>query len=198
MSPLARFPQGGLERLPAHCAAVEDPCAGAPRELPDRRQAAFIGPANDRLAVDTEDLGGLVGSDHELGSLWHAPNFRAVPKYLSSDSQKEVLRKLVQAWESWRMSESAGEYEPEFDLGDRMRKALRHAGLETQEMADYLGVSRNSVSNWINGRNRPNRPALRLWAMRCGVSHAWLTTGAVSAGGSRNQHLDRHAWELAA
>lgn len=63
---------------------------------------------------------------------------------------------------------------PEWNLEDRMRKALRHAELDTQQMADYLEVSRTSVSNWLNGRNRPSRPALRLWAMRCGVPFGWL------------------------
>lgn len=63
---------------------------------------------------------------------------------------------------------------PEWDFADRMRKSLRHASLEVQDIASYLGVSRSSVSNWINGRNRPSRPALRLWAMRCGVSLEWL------------------------
>ena len=66
---------------------------------------------------------------------------------------------------------------PEWDLGDRMRKSLRHADLEFQQMADYLGVSRNSISNWINGKTRPNQPALRLWAMRTGVPYEWLREG---------------------
>ena len=90
--------------------------------------------------------------------------------------------------------EQMPEQAPEWDLPDRMRKALRHAGLQTQEMAEYLGVSRTSVSNWINGRNRPSRPALRLWAMRCRVPFSWL---AEEAEGSRKAHLCRHAFGLA-
>lgn len=84
------------------------------------------------------------------------------------------------------MAEQEAATVPEWDLGDRMRKSLRHAGVETQEMADYLGVSRTSVSNWINGRNRPSKPAMRLWAMRCGVSFAWLANGAGVSVGSGN------------
>lgn len=34
---------------------------------------------------------------------------------------------------------------PEWDLADRMRKSLRHSGVGVQEMADYLGVARNTV-----------------------------------------------------
>lgn len=63
---------------------------------------------------------------------------------------------------------------PQWDVADRLRKSLRHAGLGTAEMADYLGVSRQSVGNWINGRIDPSQQTLRLWAMRTGVSYEWL------------------------
>jgi transcriptional regulator with XRE-family HTH domain len=66
---------------------------------------------------------------------------------------------------------------PQFDMADRLRKALRQAGLSVQDMAEYLGVSRNSVGNWINGRTAPTKPALMLWAMRTGVPFEWLQTG---------------------
>lgn len=61
--------------------------------------------------------------------------------------------------------------------GDRMRMALRHADVGVQEMADYLDVSRTSVSNWINDRRKPSRQTTRLWALRCGVDVTWLDTG---------------------
>jgi transcriptional regulator with XRE-family HTH domain len=63
---------------------------------------------------------------------------------------------------------------PSWDLADRMRKSLRHADIGVQEMADYLGVARNTVSTWINGRIEPSTQTLRLWAMRTGVSYKWL------------------------
>ena len=66
---------------------------------------------------------------------------------------------------------------PGFDRADRLRKSLRHADIGSQEMADYLGVSRNSVSNWINGRFVPSLAVLRAWAARTGVSLGWLVTG---------------------
>ena len=66
---------------------------------------------------------------------------------------------------------------PQWDVADRLRKSLRHAGLGTAEMADYLGVSRQSVGNWINGRIEPSQQTLRLWALRTGVSFEWLTGG---------------------
>ena len=66
---------------------------------------------------------------------------------------------------------------PEFDLADRLRKALRVADVSVQEIADYLGVSRNTVGAWINGRVVPGKAFVRLWAMRTGVPYEWLSTG---------------------
>lgn len=63
---------------------------------------------------------------------------------------------------------------PEFDQADRMRKAIRVADLSVSEMAEYLGVTRESVGRWINGRNAPSTQTLRLWASRTGVSYEWL------------------------
>jgi transcriptional regulator with XRE-family HTH domain len=82
---------------------------------------------------------------------------------------------------------------PEWDMADRLRKALRHAGLEQQEMAGYLGVSRNSVSNWVNGNNRPSGPALKLWALRTGVPFEWLRDGSAAAEG-----VNRLGWQTLA
>lgn len=64
-----------------------------------------------------------------------------------------------------------------WDLADRMRKSLRVAGMEVQDMAEYLEVSRGTVGNWINGRNRPSPAILRLWAMRTGAPLEWLKHG---------------------
>lgn len=73
---------------------------------------------------------------------------------------------------------------PEWDLADRMKKALRHAELPAGEMAEYLGVGRNTVSTWINGRIEPSTQTLRLWALRCGVPYEWLRDGI----GASSQH----------
>lgn len=66
---------------------------------------------------------------------------------------------------------------PQFDLADRMRKALRTSDLGVQDMADYLGVARSTVGKWINGHINPSKQSLRLWAMRTGVDFNWLMTG---------------------
>jgi transcriptional regulator with XRE-family HTH domain len=82
---------------------------------------------------------------------------------------------------------------PEWDIADRMRKALRTADLGVAEMANYLGVSRGSVSNWINGRIDPDRRTLRLWALRCGVSYDWLVTGLGPTGRGGETAADQQA-----
>ena|SRR5690242_7435784 len=66
---------------------------------------------------------------------------------------------------------------PTWDLGDRLGKALRVAGVSVHEMAEYLGVSRNTVSNYTSCRVTPDRRTRMLWALRTGVSLAWLETG---------------------
>lgn len=70
---------------------------------------------------------------------------------------------------------------PEWDVGDRMRKALREAKISVQDMADYLGVTRGTVSTWINGRIEPSTQTLRLWAAHCGVDYGWLSEGRLPA-----------------
>jgi transcriptional regulator with XRE-family HTH domain len=75
-------------------------------------------------------------------------------------------------------AESAGPAEPpQWDVADRMRKALRSADIGLQEIADYLGVSRHSAGRWINGGITPSTQTLRLWALRCGVTYEWLVSG---------------------
>ena len=71
----------------------------------------------------------------------------------------------------------------EWDVADRMRKALRISDVGVQELADYLGVARNTVSTWINGRITPSTQTLRLVALRTGVPYEWLRDGKTPADG---------------
>ena len=70
---------------------------------------------------------------------------------------------------------------PQFKQHHRLRLALEVAGLSVQDMADYLGVERNSVGRWINGHTAPRKQTLRLWALYCGVPLEWLETGQAPA-----------------
>ena len=62
-------------------------------------------------------------------------------------------------------------------LGDRLAKARRTAGVGREEMADYLGVSAQAISNYENDRRIPKLGVLRLWALQTGVSLDWLRYG---------------------
>lgn len=66
---------------------------------------------------------------------------------------------------------------PTWTLGDRLGKALHHAGVSVAEMAEYLGVSRNTVGNYVNDRTHIPRPTLMVWSLRTGVPIEWLEHG---------------------
>lgn len=87
---------------------------------------------------------------------------------------------------------------PMWTIGDRLGKALSHADISVGDMAAYLGLSRNSVSAYINDRQEPKRQTLLLWAMRTGVALEWLESGEPGdrptppdGGGSRTAALDK-------
>lgn len=66
---------------------------------------------------------------------------------------------------------------PVITLGDRLGIALKFANMKTQEMADYLDVSRNTITNYVSERTHADKRTLMLWAMRTGVDLEWLQTG---------------------
>jgi transcriptional regulator with XRE-family HTH domain len=63
---------------------------------------------------------------------------------------------------------------PELTLGWRMQLALGRR-ISVEAIAEELGVSRSTVSRWINDRGAPPRAAyLKMWALRTGVPYEWL------------------------
>ena len=70
-----------------------------------------------------------------------------------------------------------------FGRGDRLAKALQVAHVATAEMADYLGVSPNTIGNYTSGRTEPKKQTLRVWAMRTGAPLEWLELGIVGPDG---------------
>lgn len=62
-----------------------------------------------------------------------------------------------------------------WDLVDRLNKSLRVSPFRTStDLAAALGVHRNTVSNYLSGRIKPDRRTLMAWALACGVPFAWL------------------------
>ena len=82
---------------------------------------------------------------------------------------------------------------PEWTLGWRLQRALAHAGVSVEEMADEIGVSRSTVSRWLNDRGTPPRIGyLKLWALRTGVSWEWVLgriPALARAGGQNSTNL---------
>ena len=66
----------------------------------------------------------------------------------------------------------------EMDQADRIRKALRVSEVSVNEIAEVVGINRNMISAWINGRAKPNENQLRKIAMRTGAPVEWLKTGS--------------------
>ena len=63
---------------------------------------------------------------------------------------------------------------PTFHLGDRLAKALDVSGVGVAQMALKLGVSRQTIGNYLSGRTRPKLATLRVWAEETGVDLEWL------------------------
>jgi transcriptional regulator with XRE-family HTH domain len=59
-----------------------------------------------------------------------------------------------------------------------MWKARRDAGLGSAAMAELIGVSPNTVTNYETGRTSPPPSTVHMWAQVTGVDLAWLTGGA--------------------
>ncbi len=64
---------------------------------------------------------------------------------------------------------------PAWDIADAMQKSLRGMPhLTVQGIAQRLGVSRNTVGNWLNGRVQPDDRTLIAWAELTAVPYRWL------------------------
>ncbi len=69
----------------------------------------------------------------------------------------------------------------------RLRIAREFAGLEQEELAEVIGVSRNTIGNAEKGRVRPRRIVLNAWALACGVPVSWLNGDSPSNDGNPSQ-----------
>ena len=70
---------------------------------------------------------------------------------------------------------------PVLTLGWRPKMAL--GDTKAQDMADYLGVSRQTLTRWMGDIGRPPARAYILaWAMRTNIDPVWLETGETPTG----------------
>jgi transcriptional regulator with XRE-family HTH domain len=70
----------------------------------------------------------------------------------------------------------------DWTLGDRLYKSLRVSGLSNTDLADELGVSRNTIGNYIADRTEPKDGQVKLWALRTGIPYEELRYGIVRGG----------------
>lgn len=61
-----------------------------------------------------------------------------------------------------------------FTLGDRLRKAREVAGISSAEMAEHLGVHRNTIGNFEHDHQEPKLAYIRAWASVTGAPLTWL------------------------
>lgn len=67
---------------------------------------------------------------------------------------------------------------PKFDLTDRLRKAREVAGMSQDQLAERMGVSRSTVSNYEAGvTTNPRRIVIKGWAEETGCDYDWLMFG---------------------
>lgn len=66
---------------------------------------------------------------------------------------------------------------PPIEVRHRLRIAREYAGLEQDELAALIGVSRNTVGNAEKGRVTPRQITINAWALACGVPRTWIRTG---------------------
>jgi transcriptional regulator with XRE-family HTH domain len=147
----------------------------------ERPQPTRGDPTRQGASVDVEDQARFLAAD-QAGLIWHTQTI-AHSTMGVQEPEHRLLRHGRTPCNARCMSEPATSgMAPEWDLADRMRKALRVADIGVQEMATYLGVARNTVSTWINGRIAPSTQTLRLWSMRTGVSYEWLVADGGDSG----------------
>ena len=75
------------------------------------------------------------------------------------------------------MSTAAHGLVPGWTLQDRLRKARDVAGMDQQQLADAMGVSRRTITNSEQGHVTVRTITVRAWALATGVDPAWLETG---------------------
>lgn len=63
---------------------------------------------------------------------------------------------------------------PDWSLGERIRKARTHAGLDQEQLASRLNVDRRTVSRWETDLTEPNATRLTALAEATGVPVEWL------------------------
>ena len=77
---------------------------------------------------------------------------------------------------------------PRFTVAERLMLARTLAGMDQRQLAERVGIARNTISSYED-RNWPRArkvPFLRAIARVCGVDETWLLTGEEPVPGDGN------------
>jgi transcriptional regulator with XRE-family HTH domain len=92
---------------------------------------------------------------------------------------------------------------PRFTLGHRLALARESAGMDQATIAEIIGTSRATVSNYERGVSKPGKLIVNAWAVSTGVPVEWLKTGVEPSdndprgGNSQPSDYNAHVLELA-
>jgi DNA-binding XRE family transcriptional regulator len=141
-------------------------------------------PLSDQTAdgggMDTEGTSSPSGGD-KIGHVQNIAQRASFCQYMTES--------LPTSWGYWSMTlqlcmtlcivqcMDSGSQTHTFTLGDRLRKARRQSGVTSQDMAELLGASRTTVSNYENGRSEPTATTVAQWADITGADLVWLIVG---------------------
>lgn len=114
-----------------------------------------------------------------------------MPVLMSSNFTEVIDRPRSHVSTLATMSANSEAGVPEWDLGDRLVKARKAAGIKQSEMAIFLGLSRAALSGFENGEVVPRLAYLRGWADRCGVALDWLRYGHIPPEGGQTAWYPR-------
>lgn len=82
------------------------------------------------------------------------------------------------------MSEQGSYHIPEWNTGDRLRKARTARGLTQGELATLIGVAENTIGNYETGATTNHRKiVVNAWALATGVPVEWLLYGVEPSNG---------------
>jgi len=57
---------------------------------------------------------------------------------------------------------------------------MENRWLSVEEIAKYLGVSKDTIYNWINGKNMPAHKIGRLWKFKREEIDEWVKSGGAT------------------
>ena len=81
---------------------------------------------------------------------------------------------------------------PPIEVRHRLRIARERAGLDQDQLAERMAVTRSTISNAEQGKGSPRRSTVNAWALATGVKASWLNTGvgSIHHGGTVDKPTD--------